>query len=119
MLSGSDGDPAGSGTDLDVVAALDQVIVRASPVGLAPGSPDADVVDGQLGGPAPDADPDRHPGGPDQLEVAGSGTDPNRDGRLGARQPHLEPGDASGDLQMGELQVLEIGHDVGHPHTGL
>src|SRR5512132_4316650 len=102
MLSGSDGDLAGSSTDLDVVAALDQLVVGASPVGLAPAGPDAELVDGQLGGPTPDADPHRHPGGPDQLEVAGPGTDPNPNGRLGARQPHLEPGDAAGDLQARE-----------------
>src|SRR5215207_2935255 len=75
VLSGSDGDLAGSGTDLDVVAALDQVVVGASPVGL-PGGPDADVVDG-------------------------------------------EPGGAPGDLQTRELQVREIGRDIGHPHAGL
>ena len=46
MLSGSDGDLAGSGADLDVVAALDQVIVGAAPVGRPPGGPDAEVVDG-------------------------------------------------------------------------
>src|SRR5215207_5553331 len=119
MLSGTDGDLAGSGTDLDVVAALDQVVVGASPVGLPPTDPDPDVVDGQLGGPAPDADPDRHPGGPDQLEVAGSCTDPNPNGRLRARQLDLEPGGAAGDLQIGELQLLEIGRDIGHPHAGL
>jgi hypothetical protein len=68
MLSGSDGDLAGSGADLDVVAALDQVVVGAPPIGLPPGAPDADVVDGQLGGPTPDADPDGHTDGPDQLE---------------------------------------------------
>src|SRR5215207_10259810 len=118
VLSGSDGDLAGSGTDLDVVAALDQVVVGASPVGL-PGGPDADVVDGQPGGPAPDADPDGHIGGPDQLEVAGSCTDPNPNDRLRARQLHLEPGGAPGDLQTRELQVREIGRDIGHPHAGL
>jgi hypothetical protein len=84
MLSGSDGDLAGSGTDLDVVAALDQVEVWARPISLPPSGPDADVVDGQLGGPAPDADPHGNTDGPDQLEVAGSGTDPNPDGRLRA-----------------------------------
>jgi hypothetical protein len=41
MLSGSHGDLAGSGTDLDVIAALDQVIVGAPPVGLPPSGPDA------------------------------------------------------------------------------
>jgi hypothetical protein len=60
MLPGSDGDLAGSGTDLDVIAALHQVVVGAPPVGPPPAGPDAELVDGQLGGPAPDADPDGH-----------------------------------------------------------
>ena len=68
---------------------------------------------------APDADPDRHTGGPDQLDVAGSGTDPNPNGCLRSRQLHLEPGGASGDLQAGELQLLEVGHYIGHPHAGV
>src|SRR4029450_5458680 len=45
--SGPDGDLAGSGTDLDVVAALKLVVVGASPVDP---SAAVDLVDGQLGG---------------------------------------------------------------------
>src|SRR5512132_2181557 len=38
-VSGSDGELAGPGTDLDVVPALDLVVIWASPIGLPPGGP--------------------------------------------------------------------------------
>src|SRR6266542_1202270 len=90
MVLGSDGELAGSGPNLDVVPPLDQVVVGAPPVGLPPGGPDAEVVDGQLRRSAPPAPPRpgppagrHHPsvGGPPPTRVLGA--------TLGASPPHL------------------------------
>src|SRR6266511_2582162 len=43
--------------------------------------------------------------------------DPDPDRLLRPRQPQLHLGRACGDLQVPELQVLEVGDDVRHPHV--
>ena len=46
-------------------------------------------------------------------------TDPNPNGPVRSRQPRLEPRGPSRYLQAPQFDVLEVGHDVGHPLTGL
>jgi len=90
MPSGSDGDLAGSGADLDVVPAFTLVVVGAPPVGLPAGGPESEVIDRQPGHSTPDVDSNGDYGRPNQLDVARSATDSNANNLFGPRQPHLD-----------------------------
>ena len=77
LRSGADGEIAGAGADPDVVPGLDPIVVRAPPVG-PPAGAEPELVDRELRRTAPDVDPNRDAGRPDQLDVTGSPTDPDR-----------------------------------------